>query len=71
MLSVLGAIFFYLVTVCVEMAAVSNRDVTAAMLPTDNEEIHGAAFGCATGICYSGHGYADRRMKWMKYRKLR
>jgi hypothetical protein len=24
------------------MAAVSNRDVTAAMLPTDNEEIHGA-----------------------------
>jgi hypothetical protein len=25
------------------MAAVSNRDVTVAMLPTDNEEIHAAA----------------------------
>jgi hypothetical protein len=24
------------------MAALSNRDVTAAMLTTDNEEIHGA-----------------------------
>jgi hypothetical protein len=27
------------------MAAVSNCDVTAAMLPTDNEEIHGSGFG--------------------------
>jgi hypothetical protein len=32
------------------MAAVNNRDVTAAMLPTDKEEIHGKGALSATAF---------------------
>jgi hypothetical protein len=32
------------------MAAVSNRDVTAAMLSTDNEDIHGAGLENVGGL---------------------
>jgi hypothetical protein len=39
------------------MAAVRHRDVTAAMLPTDNEEIHGAGINRAQDKSV-GHGLA-------------
>jgi hypothetical protein len=48
-----GYFFIQLLYVCVEMAAVSNCNVTAAMLPTDNEEIHGAVYDIMCSLLIS------------------